>query len=211
LVDVLAVLVPYGAASDEAGLAGPRSLRLLAICQLAAVLVVTPAVTRRSITRERHDGTWELLLASRASSVQIVWGKLVAVVVFTSWLVIASLPFFGVVFLFSGVSWPEVASSWLLSLDAAILIGAATIFVSAVPSRSKFAVFALLCLPWIVGLPTYAALQSAFPPVVRVSALSWWPPWQLFTLLSLAVTCALVATTALRLRPSARRIEQGAA
>src|SRR5207248_303907 len=65
--------------------AGNRGLFLfytLAICLLAAVFAVAPAVASSALSGERGNETFDLLLISGLRPRSIVWGKLVAAVLF---------------------------------------------------------------------------------------------------------------------------------
>lgn len=80
----------------------------IAAVALIEVCVITPALTSGSIAGERERQTYDLLVASRLSPWQIIWGKLGAALGFALLLIFAVVPVMSLAFLFGGVTLAEV-------------------------------------------------------------------------------------------------------
>src|SRR5919198_4686606 len=97
----------------------------LAICLLAAVFTIAPAVASSAISGERENDTFDLLLISGLRARAIVWGKLLATVLFVALLAGTALPGFAIAWMFGGVSGRDVGL-------VLIVVGASLAFISAV-------------------------------------------------------------------------------
>jgi ABC-2 type transport system permease protein len=108
----------------------------LAFIQLSLVSLFAPALAAGSISGERERQTFDVLLVSRLSAAQIVWGKLVASVAFMLLLILSALPLFAAVFLFGGIDFEQFVITQLLTVTTAVSIGAVSLFLSAVFRRT---------------------------------------------------------------------------
>jgi ABC-2 type transport system permease protein len=72
------------------------------------VCVITPALTSGSIAGEKERQTYDLLITTMLSPLQIALGKLAAALAFALLLIMAALPMAGLSFLFGGVSGTEL-------------------------------------------------------------------------------------------------------
>src|SRR5262249_19526213 len=70
---------------------------------LVLVAFISPALTAGTISGERERKTLDLLLVTRASAMGLVMGKLAGALLLIGYLLVASLPALGIVFLFGGV------------------------------------------------------------------------------------------------------------
>lgn len=87
---------------------------------LILVCVITPALTAGTISGEKERQTYDLLITTLLSPLQIALGKLASALAFAMLLIIAALPMAALAFLFGGVSGTE------------LLIGVAGLVVTAV-------------------------------------------------------------------------------
>jgi ABC-2 type transport system permease protein len=74
---------------------------------LLQVCVITPSLTAGSIAGEKERQSYDLLITTMLSPLQIALGKLVAALSFAALLIIAILPMAGLAFLFGGVTGTE--------------------------------------------------------------------------------------------------------
>lgn len=74
---------------------------------LLQVCVITPSLTAGSIAGEKERQSYDLLITTMLSPLQITLGKLVAALAFAALLIIAILPMAGLSFLFGGVTGTE--------------------------------------------------------------------------------------------------------
>lgn len=77
---------------------------VLSSIQLVLVLFITPGLTAGIISGERERQTLSILLTTAQSSTGIILSKLFSSISFLVLLIMASLPFYSLVFLFGGVS-----------------------------------------------------------------------------------------------------------
>ncbi|MGI6412769.1 MAG: ABC transporter permease [Syntrophomonadaceae bacterium] len=116
---------------------GPQIYVVLAVFQLLLVSFVTPAFTAGVINGERERQTFDLLICTTLSSSSIVLNKLLASISYILLLIFASLPVFGIVYLFGGVLLSEIARVFGVYLMTALTFGAIGIFCSAVFKRTQ--------------------------------------------------------------------------
>ncbi|HIA72375.1 MAG TPA: hypothetical protein EYO01_06735 [Phycisphaerales bacterium] len=77
------------------------------------LLLLCPAITMRLVAEERRIGTWELLLASPASSFEMVKGKFFAAWVFLLFVLVSTFPLIAALELYASVDYGAVASGYL--------------------------------------------------------------------------------------------------
>ena len=77
------------------------------------LLLLCPAITMRLVAEERRTGTWEVLLASPATSFEIVKGKFLAAWTFLLFVLLSTLPLILVLELYASVDYGAVASGYL--------------------------------------------------------------------------------------------------
>jgi hypothetical protein len=99
---------------------------------LIQVCFLSPSLTAGAIVGEKERQTYDLLLASLLSPLQIVTGKLLAAIAFALLLIMASLPIAGLALLFGGITGQEVFIGVVGLLITAIAYAAIGIFWSTV-------------------------------------------------------------------------------
>jgi ABC-2 type transport system permease protein len=75
---------------------------------LIQVCVITPSLTAGAISGEKERQTYDLLITTLLSPLQIAVGKLTSALAFAMLLILAALPMAGLAFLFGGVSGTEL-------------------------------------------------------------------------------------------------------
>lgn len=114
----------------------------LGVAQFILLCFSAPGLTAGAIAGEREKQTLDLLLITRMSPLQVVFGKLGAAVAFTLLLMVASLPVYGLLFLLGGISLGNLVTTVLVYVVTVLLLGAIGIFYSAVFRRTQAAVVA---------------------------------------------------------------------
>ncbi|WP_322511929.1 ABC transporter permease [Chloroflexus sp.] len=99
---------------------------------LVQVCFLSPSLTASAIVGEKERQTYDLLLASLLSPVQIVAGKLVSAIAFALLLIMASLPIAGLALIFGGVTAQEVLIGVVGLLVTAVSYAAIGLFWSTV-------------------------------------------------------------------------------
>lgn len=99
---------------------------------LIQVCVITPSLTAGTISGEKERQTYDLLITTLLSPLQIALGKLASALAFAVLLILASLPLAGLSFLFGGVSGTELLIGLLGLLVTAICYATIGLFWSTV-------------------------------------------------------------------------------
>jgi ABC-type transport system involved in multi-copper enzyme maturation permease subunit len=138
----------------------------LAVCLLAAVFSVAPAVASSAISSERENDTFDLLLIGGLRARSIVIGKLIAAVLFVLLLASTALPGFAIAWMFGGVSARDVGLVLLMLLATLAFISAVGLLFSALARTSTlaalytYAVVYLLALGSLLGYLLGASAQN---------------------------------------------------
>ena len=142
---------------------------------LFAAMTFVPAMAALGLARERLDGSYDLLLTTLIPPSRIVLGKLAATLILFGLLVVALLPFTGLVFFFAGVDVYRFFSAMAAILPTALGCAAIGLFLSTCVENmvralflSFIAVFVLnLLLPgmmsWLLRSEFYMVLMCPFP------------------------------------------------
>jgi ABC-2 type transport system permease protein len=167
IVALAFLLQKYNPTSGQTAGAGIRLFQTLALFQLLMLTFVIPASVAGAISGERQGGTWDLLMASRVQSGEIVWGKLLAGIAFNLVLVGASLPIFSLVFLFGGVTLSDLIPTFLVFVVTILLLSSTSLVVSALTARLtvSYMISMLVALALTIGISLLALdLQAPDSP-----------------------------------------------
>lgn len=108
---VYAVSVPQisNFSDPEAGRNIGRAIFLTVMtAALIQVCIITPSLTAGTIAGEKERQSYDLLITTLLSPLQIVLGKMTAALAFAMLLIVSALPLAGLAFLFGGVSGTEL-------------------------------------------------------------------------------------------------------
>jgi len=139
----------------ESSQIGKFIFSVLVIFQTIMVSLLTPAFTAGSITSEREQKTYDLLMTTLLPARSVIFGKLGSALAFVMLLIISIAPLESLAFMFGGVSPEEIILSQVVMLMAAVLFASVGIFWSTV-LRSSVASNVLTygtILFQMVGLP----------------------------------------------------------
>lgn len=134
------------------------------IAQALMVALITPAITAGTLTIEREQRSYELLVTTPLRPADLVRGKLTAAVAFVVLLLTASVPLVSISFLVGGVSPAEIFFSYLIVGCSAFVYGAIGIFWSAtlrttaaatvVTYLTVLTLFIMTVVPGMIGAST---------------------------------------------------------
>lgn len=163
LITVGFLLQKYSPSPGQSAQAGIELFQTLSIFQLFLIVFVTPASVAGAISGERQHRTWDLLVASQLSPLDIVWGKLLGGITFNLVLLAASLPLFGLVFLFGGIALTDVIPAFVVFLVTMLLLAAISLVVSALTARLtvSYMLSTLIALALTVGISLLALYLQA--------------------------------------------------
>jgi ABC-type transport system involved in multi-copper enzyme maturation permease subunit len=121
-----------GIGDPEAGRGIGKAIFITAMTvSLIQVCVITPSLTAGSIAGERERQTYDLLMTTLLSPLQIVLGKLSSALAFALLLIFSSLPIAGISLLFGGVSAAELVIGIVGLVMTAVCYAAVGLFWSA--------------------------------------------------------------------------------
>ena len=149
-----------------------QMIRPLLLNTSVMVLFFVPAITMRTFSEEKRSGTFELLLTSPLTDVQIVMGKFLGALGLYALMLLVSGASLGLLFVYGNPEWRQMATAYLgLLLMGGTFISVGLFFSSVTRNQIVAFVltFATLLFLWVVN---WVADQSG--PVLRtiVNALS---------------------------------------
>ncbi len=118
----------------------------VAAVEFALLLLFIPAMTAGSISGERDRQTLDLMLTTRLTRSDIVFGKLASNLSTVFLLIVSSFPILGLVFIYGGVTMADVGLVLLCYVVTAVLAGSIGIFCSAAARRTTMATIASYCI-----------------------------------------------------------------
>tara|TARA_R110002073_G_scaffold118918_1_gene258351 strand:+ start:203420 stop:205288 length:1869 start_codon:yes stop_codon:yes gene_type:complete len=140
----------------ELASAGATSFAWIAYLQVGLICVLSPVFMAGAIAQEANPKTWDILLTTPMSKLEIVLGNLLGRLFFVLALLFASLPLFALTQFFGGVPGKSIINSYIVSAGAAILVGAIAIALSVSRLVGQRAVFT-----FYVSVVTYIATTIA--------------------------------------------------
>ncbi len=156
---LLWVMLTQGSGSlsyRELAQAGASSFAKVAYLQIGLICVLAPVFMAGAIAQEANPRTWEVLLTTPMSAMQIVLGNLIGRLFFILALLFSSLPLFALTQYFGGVPGRSIFASYAIAACAALLVGTIAIALSVSRLVGKRAVFA-----FYIAVVSYLALTIA--------------------------------------------------
>ena len=148
----------------ELASAGATSFAWIAYLQVGLICVLAPVFMAGAIAQEANPRTWDILLTTPMSKLEIVLGNFLGRLFFVLALLFASLPLFALTQFFGGVPGRSILASYAVSAGAAVLVGAIAIGLSVSRLVGQRAVFA-----FYVCVVTYLAATIAIDAWLRAS------------------------------------------
>ncbi len=170
LAALIVVLMWSLVATTEAGdlsyrdlaAAGARSFTWVAYLQVLLICLLAPVFMAGAIAQESNPKTWDILLTTPLSPLQIVSGNLFGRLFFVLALLAASLPLFSLTQYFGGVPGSSILASYAISACAAVVVGAIAVALSVSRVVGRRAVFA-----FYVAVVSYLAVTIAIDVWIR--------------------------------------------
>jgi ABC-type transport system involved in multi-copper enzyme maturation permease subunit len=156
---------------------GSILFQLLAPLQLTLFFFMSALVAASAVAQEKDKRTMILLLLTRMSNFELVVGKLVASLLNVVVMIAAAFPVFLLITLFGGVSFPQVFSTFIVTLSAAVAAGSIGTLVALWREKTfqTLSLTALALVLWLAAgellnagvLPDYGSLKmSELAPMV---------------------------------------------
>jgi ABC-2 type transport system permease protein len=145
----------------EAAAASGAGLYLAAVAvfvQMALICLISPTLTAASITSEREQQTFDLLVASLATPGTILFGKIGASLCYLLLVLLASLPIVSFLYWIGGISLPDVAICYLVMLVSGITYCTVSFLWSTLVRRGVLAQMLSVAtvIVLVIGLPALA-------------------------------------------------------
>ncbi len=141
---------------------GATSFAWVAYLQVFLICILSPVFMAGAIAQEANPRTWDILLTTPMSRLEIVLGNLLGRLWFVLALLFASLPLFALTQFFGGVPGRSILASYLVAAGAALLVGSIAIALSVSRLVGQRAVFA-----FYVSVMTYLAATIAVDAWLR--------------------------------------------
>ena len=143
---VLGALLGLGLFQQAADLnqlakAGSAVFAVVAYGQVVAVCLIAPLFMAGAIASERSGQTYNILLTTPLSNLQVVLGALLGRLFLIWTLLISGLPLFAVLLLFGGVPAGAVFEAFAIAALTALLVGAVAVLLSVFRAGGRKAVF----------------------------------------------------------------------
>lgn len=160
----------------------------LVMTQWFLVAFITPALTASSITVEREQRTFDLLILTPLSRFTIVWGKFLSAVAFLVVMVLCGTPLVALLFWMGGIDWGVMLERYALMLLSGVLLAAFGLAMSAVCSTSTLSIlltYGALAISYFIVLIAGVAfvMARAFGGAAGFSLsalLPGWSAWQVW-------------------------------
>jgi ABC-type transport system involved in multi-copper enzyme maturation permease subunit len=188
--------------------------------QIAAVLFFSNA-----ISEEMNRGTLNVLMTTPITSLQIVMGKLLSKFMLLILVLALSLSTLSIVYIFGGVHWEYILSSFCITLTAVLFVSTLTLFCSGIVKRPHMVIIIVLTFvsvyyitapsliavlsvspgkwAWLVKInPMAAIFEVTKPTVTGIVATGEKFAWGKHCMLMLAVCALFVLGAIIRLRKS---------
>ncbi|MGL5436226.1 MAG: ABC transporter permease [Lachnospiraceae bacterium] len=134
----------------------------VAVLEFVMLIFIMPAITAGSISGERERQTLDLMLTTKMTPAEIVFGKLISSMSTMLLMIVSSFPILAMVFVYGGVTLTDMGSLLFCYMAAALFIGSLGICCSAVFKKSTVSTVISYGLMVAVVIGTYGINQFAY-------------------------------------------------
>ena len=145
----------------------------LAIIQLLLICVLTPVFMAGAISKEANPKTWDILLTTPMSPLQIVLGNLFGRLFFILALLLGALPLMIVTQFFGGVPLQTILLTQLVAISLALIVATAAIGMSVTRTAGRKAAVSFFMVTILYLLLTYSIDHAIRIPVIYGASSSW--------------------------------------
>ena len=148
----------YGGTVDYSDILQVYSI--ITILEFGLVLFAVPAFTSASISGERERQTLEILLTTKLTPFQIIFGKLASSISRILLLAFSSLPVLALTFSVGGITFKHMLEFMVLIIVTAVFIGSIGIFFSTLFKKTTVATVATYGALLLIGIGTLLLLNG---------------------------------------------------
>ena len=145
----------------ELAQAGAQIFRIVAMGQVILVCLIAPVFMAGAIASEQSGKTYNILLTTPLSNLQIVLGSLIGRLFFILALLFSGLPLFAVMLIFGGVPVSSIFVAFAVAALTAFFVGAVAVLLSVMRAGGRKAVFA-----FVISIAAYLVVVGALDMVV---------------------------------------------
>ena len=152
-----------GGAGDlgELAQAGAQIFRVVANGQVILVCLIAPIFMAGAIASEQSGKTYNILLTTPLSNLQIVLGSLIGRLFFIIALLLSGLPLFAVMLIFGGVPVSSIFIAFAVAGLTAFFVGAVAVLLSVMRAGGRKAVFT-----FVISIVAYLVVVGALDMIV---------------------------------------------
>lgn len=149
---------------------GQTLFTMLVFLLLLFILIITPAVTANSVSQEKENLTYEILMTTPLHPARILWGKLFSAMSYVFLLIFAAIPVASLIFVFGGVSMRDMVKSIIILIAIAVSIGVFGLLMSTILKRSaratviSYVVIAIFIIGTILIFGAIGVITNEEPP-----------------------------------------------
>ena len=136
---------------------GAGAFWVVSFGQILLICVLTPIFMAGAIVQEASPRTWDILLTTPLSNVQIVLGNLFGRLFFVLALLLSTLPLFVLTQFFGGVPGASILTSYAIAASTALIVATTAVTLSVTRSAGKRAVFVFYAAVVMYLFVTYVA------------------------------------------------------
>ena len=151
--------------------AGRNIFQVIIFVQAIVLTVTIPPIVASSITLEKEQKTYDMLLTTPLTYWQIISNKIFAAVSYFLVLLFLSIPMVAIVFILGGVSSKQMFFSFLVTFDALLLAGMLGMYCSTIFNRTISSV-PISMIIILVLLGAVAIVGSIFPAIRMLNPFS---------------------------------------
>lgn len=141
--------------------AGSQVFRIIAYGQVILVCLIAPVFMAGAIASEQSGKTYNILLTTPLSNLQIVLGSLLGRLFFILALLLSGLPLFAVMLVFGGVPVSSIFVAFAVAGLTAMFVGAIAVMLSVLRAGGRKAVFV-----FVISIAAYLILIGALDMVL---------------------------------------------
>ena len=162
---LLIALLGSGSTLRELAQRGASAFAIVSYGQVFLICILAPIFMGGAIAQESNPQTWDVMLTSPLSSLQIVLGNLFGRLFFVFALLVSTFPLFAVTQLFGGVPGSAIIESYSIAAASALLMGSIAITLSATRAAGRRAVFIFYSSVLLYLFATWAVDLALRAPV----------------------------------------------
>lgn len=173
LLGLFAILASGRLSLRDLAAGSAQIFTFLAVVELLLICLLTPIFMAGAISKEAQPRTWDIMLTTPLSALQIILGNVLGRLFFVATLLLSALPLMAITQFFGGVRGETILLTQLIAFCLAMLIGSCAIATSVTRTAGRKAVITFFVVTVCYLAITWALDQRLRVPVSAGSPDSW--------------------------------------